>query len=165
MLSLFKSHVAPCRLCLFDCFICLTVPVVQLGLQYRTVPAVYVSSKCASPHPPASFLLSQVCTRALCKFVCLLPLRRRRFVEITALGLRDLASYGFQPIYLPFVEFDCGDRSRTSNQRSTKASKAPSGSNPNFLEVCGVCGSTFWIALVCCLVLSAPLFVLLHSTR
>ena len=56
-------------------------------------------------------------------------------MEVTSLGLRDLAPFAFQPIYLPFVEFDCGDRTRSTNIRKTKASKLPSGSNPNFLEV------------------------------
>ena len=57
------------------------------------------------------------------------------FVEVTVLGLRDLAPFAFQSIYMPFVEIDCGDRARSTNVRKTKASKLPSGSNPNFLEV------------------------------
>ena len=37
-----------------------------------------------------------------------------RFVEIVALGCRDLKAYDMLPIYLPHVEFDLGDRKRTS---------------------------------------------------
>ena len=138
------------------------------------------------------------------------PVMRDAFVEITALGARDLQPFALQPIYLPFVscvrgegswekgwytcslglvastaffakyacglmcyaatqliyfitgspanfydtcwasgidhvlslrrwckqvEFDCGERHRSTDQRKTKTSKSPSGANPNFLEV------------------------------
>ena len=57
-----------------------------------------------------------------------------RVVEIIALGLRKLAPYNFVPIYMPFIEFDVGDRAHANVTKSTSASKKPTGSNPNFIE-------------------------------
>ena len=57
------------------------------------------------------------------------------YVEILALGVRDMAPFQFLPINMPFLEFDCGDRARSADVKMTKASKVPSGQNANFLEV------------------------------
>lgn len=65
-------------------------------------------------------------------------------IEIIALGLRDMAAYQFTPIYLPHVEFDLGDKNRHSVSASTKASKVPSGTNANFVEV-----TTAWVCCRC----------------
>ena len=59
---------------------------------------------------------------------------RCRVVDIVALGLRNLASYNFMPIYMPFIEFDVGDRGHAHVTKSTQPSKKPSGTNPNFVE-------------------------------
>ena len=59
-------------------------------------------------------------------------------VEVIAIGLRDMAPYQFQPVYSPFLEFDCGDHKRSSDVRSSKPSKKPNGRNPNFLEAYSV---------------------------
>jgi hypothetical protein len=56
------------------------------------------------------------------------------FVEIVALGLRDLKPYLGFPIYDPCVEFDVGDRRDTGGIKATEHSKLPSGTNPNFGE-------------------------------
>ena len=62
------------------------------------------------------------------------PITEDWFLEIVALGVRNLAPYDMQRIYLPFVEFDVGDRSRSAQVYSTGASKSPSGPDANYLE-------------------------------
>ena len=56
------------------------------------------------------------------------------FVEVVAMGLRDLKPYMGFPIYDPCVEFDVGDRKASGGIKATKHSKRPSGTNPNFGE-------------------------------
>lgn len=56
------------------------------------------------------------------------------FVEVVALGMRDLKPFLGFPIYDPSVEFDVGDRKASGGMKATKHSKKPSGTNPNFGE-------------------------------
>ncbi|MFN9939278.1 MAG: hypothetical protein ACK56I_07365, partial [bacterium] len=62
------------------------------------------------------------------------PAMEEWFVEVIVLGLRNLAPYQLTPIMNPFLEFDCGDKARSTDFRATKPSKIPSGQDPNFLE-------------------------------
>ena len=63
----------------------------------------------------------------------LVPKTMDAWVEITALGLRSLAAYKFVPIQNAFCEFSV-DTPNAAAPVATKASKRPSGQNPNFLE-------------------------------
>jgi hypothetical protein len=62
------------------------------------------------------------------------PVMEDWFVEVIVVGLRNMAPYQLTPILNPFLEFDCGDKTRSTDFRATKPSKVPSGTDPNFLE-------------------------------
>ncbi len=63
----------------------------------------------------------------------IVPELRDAFVEVIAIGIRDMAPYNFLPMQSPFLEIEIdsfGNRQLTS----TTTSKKPTPSNPNFLE-------------------------------
>ncbi len=67
------------------------------------------------------------------------PELRQAYVEIIALGVRNMIPYQFTPVVLPYCEFSIGLRKTGSvvqkNEiRQTNASKKPSGDNANFLQ-------------------------------
>ena len=56
-------------------------------------------------------------------------------MEVVALGCRNLAPYGWQPIKNPYLELDCGLAGKANCVARTSKSKTPSGSDPNFITV------------------------------
>ncbi len=62
------------------------------------------------------------------------PVFEDKFLQIVTLGLRGLKPYNFMPIHKPFIEFDVGADRRIGTSKTTKASKMPSGQDPNFCE-------------------------------
>lgn len=56
------------------------------------------------------------------------------FIDIIALGVRNLRPVDFMPVYMPLTEFDLGDQSKSTNIQRTKYSKRPSGANANFQQ-------------------------------
>ena len=65
----------------------------------------------------------------------LVPEKKECFLEILALGLRSLKPYKFMPIQNAFAEISIDDPSAgLSHPPVTKASKRPTGRDPNFLE-------------------------------
>lgn len=55
------------------------------------------------------------------------------FIEIIAVGIRDLAPFNFQPMVNPFLEIELNTIG-TKYLQKTASSKVPNASNPNFLE-------------------------------
>jgi hypothetical protein len=55
------------------------------------------------------------------------------FIEIIAVGIRDLAPFNFQPMVNPFLEIELNTIG-TKYLQKTAPSKTPNPSNPNFLE-------------------------------
>ncbi len=63
----------------------------------------------------------------------IIPEVRRCYVEIIAIGLRNLKRLNL-PLSSPYVEFDTGHFMQKQKYPKTKPSKLPSVTNPNFLE-------------------------------
>lgn len=61
------------------------------------------------------------------------PASRKGFIEIIAVGCRDMAPYNFQPMQYPYLEFVM-DAMGKKSVVSTAPSKRPNPSNPNYLE-------------------------------
>jgi hypothetical protein len=64
----------------------------------------------------------------------IVPETRVAFIEILAIGCRNLSPYKFLPLQFPSVEFQMDIGSNGKVTASTNNSKRPDGSNPNFLE-------------------------------
>jgi hypothetical protein len=63
------------------------------------------------------------------------PAFEERYLEIIALGLRDMKPFHFVPMQNPCVEIEVQGVGKDKNEiYSTKNSKVPSSQNPNFLE-------------------------------
>jgi hypothetical protein len=81
------------------------------------------------------------------------------FIEIIAVGIRDLAPFNFQPMVFPFMEIELNTIG-TKYLQSTAPSKVPNSSNPNFLEK---------IILPCALpkksIFATPLQIRVRDTR
>jgi hypothetical protein len=56
------------------------------------------------------------------------------FVEIIALGLRGMEPYAGLSLFMPHLEFDLGDRSKSVKVKKTLKSRNPTGTDPNFCE-------------------------------
>ena len=63
----------------------------------------------------------------------IVPELRDAFVEVIAVGIRDMAPYNFLPMQSPFLEIEI-DSFGTRQVTTTTTSKKPTPSNPNFLE-------------------------------
>lgn len=61
------------------------------------------------------------------------PDARKAYLEIIAVGCRDMAPYNFMPMVNPYLEFTLDIMGQKSKE-STAPSKRPNPSNPNFLE-------------------------------
>jgi hypothetical protein len=61
------------------------------------------------------------------------PKTESAYIELIALGIRDLAPYNFQAMQAPFLELEINSFG-TSFKTATASSKKPDPSNPNFLE-------------------------------
>lgn len=63
----------------------------------------------------------------------IIPTLRPAFLEIIALGCRDMAPFNFLPLQLPFLEFEV-DSMSGHETAVTVTSRKPTPANPNFLE-------------------------------
>ena len=61
------------------------------------------------------------------------PASRKGFIEIIAVGCRDMSPYNFQPMQYPYLDFVMDAMGKKSIV-STAPSKRPNPSNPNYLE-------------------------------
>ena len=63
------------------------------------------------------------------------PITVPGFVEIIALGCRNIAPHAMMPIQYPFMTFNTGAAGGKAHQlKKSKNSKTPSGQDPNFME-------------------------------
>ena len=63
----------------------------------------------------------------------IVPASREAFIEVIAVGIRDMAPYNFQSMQAPFLEIELNSMGAKYLQ-ITQPSKRPNPSNPNFLE-------------------------------
>ena len=65
--------------------------------------------------------------------VNIIPPTRKAFIEFIVIGIREMAPYHFKSIENPFIDIEL-QSFETHYKSSTKSSKRPNPSNPNFLE-------------------------------
>ena len=64
----------------------------------------------------------------------IIPASKDYYLELIILGLRSMEHYNGLPLFLPYIEFDLGDRSKTGKVKRTLKSRSPTSTDPNFCE-------------------------------
>ncbi|CAN0344913.1 unnamed protein product, partial [Discosporangium mesarthrocarpum] len=64
----------------------------------------------------------------------IVPDFKQAYLEVVALGIRDMKPFNFMPIHLPYCVLEVDSENGTKKTVQTDPSKQPSGANANFLQ-------------------------------
>lgn len=93
------------------------------------------------------------------KHLSIIPASKDCYIEVLAIGLRDLSPYRFIPMQNPFMEVTLHSVG-THYESKTRTSKLPNPANPNFLEVIQMA-----VKLPLKSVFAAPIHISVSDTR